>query len=78
MSMTEVILWALIYTLIGVCIYTAAIRRFRKSEWLTYKDLFEISLPFLIFWPMGLAVMIGSFFRDSKFSYNILKLINGR
>lgn len=78
MSMTEIVLWAISYTLIGICIFTSAVRHFRKDEWLTYEDLFEISLPFLIFWPFGLTVMIGAFFRDSKFSYNILKLINGK
>ena len=78
MSILEGVLWFLSYALLGVCVFTAAVRHFREQEWLTYEDLFEISLPFLILWPLGLAIMVGSFLQDSKFSHNILKLINGK
>lgn len=78
MSIIEGVLWALSYTLIGVCIFTVAVRHFRQREWLSYEDLLEISMPFLIFWPLGLLVIIGHKIEQSAITYKILKLINGR
>lgn len=72
-----VVLLVSLYVLIGCCVYIAAISKFRKDEWLTYSDLFEIAILFLFCWPIAVMGVMMTALQDSELSYKILKFING-
>lgn len=64
------------YVLIGMVVYVKAVKHFRKFEWLTFSDLLEIMLPFLIIWPAGATLVIFVKLRKSDVINKFIKWVN--